>query len=142
MGSVPLLQEVHDVENKVIVGAQIQIGAGLAALALCIPLPFLLPFNGAIAGALIGEGITDIVTSLIDQGAHGFSQSDYIKGKVLSYSISLITAGIGAIASSTRILNKALKICRGLASKLRACTKFKRICNFAAKQLDKIANLI
>lgn len=134
-----MLSRIHDVPNEVIVNAQLQIAGGLAALALCIPFPILLPVNGPIAGALIGEGITDIVMALVDQGASAFDRDDYIKSKIISYGISVITMGISAIMSSVKILNKALSLCRRLASKLRASTKLKSACNFLANKLDKIA---
>ena len=62
------LKEVHDVPNEVVTNSQWQIAGGLAALAITIVYPFLLPVNGPIAGALISEGITDIIMALVDQG--------------------------------------------------------------------------
>jgi preprotein translocase subunit SecA len=142
MSSVYQLGEMHDVLNEVIINAQWQIGGGFAALALTIPFPFLLPVNGPIAGALIGEGVTDIIMALIDQGNAGFDQKEYNKGKLISYGISIATMGIGAIASSTRLLTKAMNACRSLADKLRKCTKFKNLCNWLANKLDKLANYL
>lgn len=80
--------------------------------------------------------------ALIEQGMIEFSYSDYVKGKAISYGISILTMGIGAIASSTRVLQKCVDICRNLADKLRRATRFKTICSWLAKSLDKLANKI
>ena len=143
MSSVIQLKEIHDVPGEVITNSQWQIGGGLAALAITIPFPFLLPINGPIAGALIGEGITDIIMALIDQGQTEFDKKDYNKGKIISYAISIVTMGIGAIVSSTKILTKAMNACKNLASKLRAVEgPFAKVCQGIANKLDKIANYL
>ncbi|KAL1487767.1 hypothetical protein ABEB36_015602 [Hypothenemus hampei] len=105
---------------EVIAGAQIQIGGAFALLASAAAFPVLLPVNGPLAGAMISEGITDIITALIQQGQSAFNKKDYVKGKVISYGISVLTMGIGALISSTKILSKAMNACRSLAAKLRA----------------------
>ncbi|MDD9337856.1 MAG: hypothetical protein PV337_05505 [Rickettsiaceae bacterium] len=138
--SVYQLRKIHDVHEEVITGAQIQIGGAFALLASAAVFPVLLPVNGPLAGAMISEGITDIITALIQQGQSAFNAKDYTKGKVISYGITILTMGIGAIMSSTKILNKAMNACRSLATKLRSIKgPFAGICKFLANQLDKLA---
>ncbi|WP_341757414.1 hypothetical protein [Candidatus Tisiphia endosymbiont of Ditula angustiorana] len=138
--SVYQLRKIHDVHEEVITGAQIQIGGAFALLASAAVFPVLLPVNGPLAGAMISEGITDIITALIQQGQSAFNAKDYTKGKVISYGITILTMGIGAIMSSTKILNKAMNACRSLATKLRSIKgPFAGICKFLGNQLDKLA---
>lgn len=132
------LREVHDASKEVILGAQIQIGSGIAVLLSGIAFPPAIPFTGPIAGALISEGICDIAIELISQGNSGFDKAAYIKGKVISYGISLVTMGVGAIMSSVSIMNKAISACRKMAEWLRACKYLKSACEKLAKVFDRL----
>lgn len=137
MDSVYLVRKIHDVPKQVITGAQIQIGSGFSLLASAAAFPFLLPVNAPLGGALISEGITDIITSLIHQGQSGFDKRDYIKGKVISYGISILAMGINVMLSSSQILTKAMNASRSLATKLREIKgPFVGICMFLADKLD------
>lgn len=132
------LREVHDAHHEVIIGAQVMIGSGVAALGAGIMNPLILPIMGPIAGALISEGICDIVIELLSRGHTGFDWEPYIKGKCISFGIALATAGISAIAMSTKVLNEASKACKGLASLLRKCPYLRLVCEKLATQLDKL----
>lgn len=143
MNCVYQLRKVHDIPSTVLNGAKGQIIGAVALLTSAYAFPVLLPVNGPLAGAMISEGITDIITAFINQGQNKFDKKDYIKGKVISYGITIATMGIGALMSSTKVLNKAMNACRKLADKLRSVEgPFRKVCNFLAKQLDKIANYL
>lgn len=139
MGSIIELKEVHDVPATITQSAQEQIKFGTLLFASAVPFPFLAPALLPIASLLITEGISDIITSLIDQGESAFKKSDYVKGKLISYGISLATMGIGALINTTKFLNKAIKICKSFADKLRSVKgPFARICHGLASQIDKL----
>ncbi|KAL1489919.1 hypothetical protein ABEB36_013845 [Hypothenemus hampei] len=143
MSSIYQLRKIHDVHKEVISRAQIQIGGAFALLASAAVYPVLLPVNGQLAGAMMSEGITDIIIALIQQGQSAFNEKDYVKGKVISYGISVVTMGIDALMSSTKILNKAMNACRSLAAKLRAVKgPFAGICKFLANRLETLAKYL
>lgn len=132
------LKEVHDASETVILRAQAQIGGGLASLAIGLAFPPALPICGPVAGALIGEGICDIVMELISQGNDEFSEAEYAKGKAISYGISIATMGISAIATSIKILSAASKACKGLAKLLSKSPFLKTICTKVSQSLEKL----
>lgn len=119
------LREVFDVAPEIIMGAQIQIGLGLAALAAGIAFPPALPICAPLAGTLISEGISDIVVELVSKGETDYSWKEHLKSKCISFGISIVTMGISAIATSVKILNQAAKLCRGM-SKVFAKSQFMR----------------
>jgi hypothetical protein len=119
MSTIYALREVHDVADQIIRGSQAQIAAGLALLATGFFFPFVSPFTTAAAGTLISEGISDIVIELISKGDSSFDATAYIKGKAISYAMSIASMGLSAIASSLKVLNTAIKACKGLANLLR-----------------------
>lgn len=119
-----------------------QKGGGLAALAAGLAFPPILPAMGPIAGTLISEGISDIVLELISQGDSEFSEREFAKGKLISYGISVATMGIGAIASSIKILNQAVKACRGLSKALHNSKFMKAICVKVADKIDDIGKFL
>jgi len=142
MGCIYGLKEIHDVSEETIESAQAQILSGIALQATCLLFPPALAVCGPISGTLISEGISDIITALMNQGVQEFNKKDYKKSKIISYGIALVTMGIGAIMSSTKILSKVMNTCRNLASKLRSCKRFKTVCEFLAKNLEKLANYL
>ena len=138
LGTNYALKEVHDVPDEVIHRAQGQILGGLAALSSGIVFPPALPVLGPVAGVLISEGVCDIVMELISQGDTAFDEQEYAKGKAISYGISIATMGIAAIATCTKILNKAIKACRELVSVLKTSSIMKDICTKVANHIEKI----
>lgn len=138
LDAICALKEVHDVPDKVVHRAQGQIAGGLASLAVGIAFPPALWICGPAAGALISEGICDIVMELISQGDAEFSETEYAKGKAISYGISIATWGIGAIATSMKILSAASKACKGLSEALSKSKFMETICTKAGKSLEKL----
>lgn len=136
------LREVHDVPDEIIRSAQGQIAAGIAALAAGILFPPSLPVVAPAAATLISEGVCDIVIELISKGNTGFDVASFVKGKVISYGISIATMGISAIATSVRILNQAVKTVKGLANLLRASPYFKKVCEKMAGACERFAALL
>ncbi|BES99166.1 SecA DEAD-like domain [Nesidiocoris tenuis] len=135
------LREVHDVCPDIARAAQIQIGGGIALLVSGMCFPPAMPVTSAIGGTMITEGITDIAIELINRNSDGkFDKGAYIKGKVISYGISLLTMGINAALQCPKILEKAKKACRWLSNTLRKCPVFKGACEFLATKIDKLAD--
>ncbi|KAJ3651894.1 hypothetical protein Zmor_017898 [Zophobas morio] len=134
------LKEIHDVPDVVIYTSIGQIIAGIAAL--CAGLAFLpiFPIMSSIAGTLISEGIIDIVMQIITQGATEFDSTDFLKGKFISYGVSLLSFGISAITQSVKILSKAVSFCRKLSSFLRKSKYLKNLCRHLANFVDKIGD--
>ncbi|WP_341760877.1 DnaJ domain-containing protein [Candidatus Tisiphia endosymbiont of Thecophora atra] len=135
-------REVHDVPDNVITRVQAQIVSGLAALAAGLVFPPLLIVTGSAAGVLISEGICDIVMELISSGETEFNEAEYIKGKLISYGISIATMGIGAVASSMKILNNSIKACRGLSKAFKNSKTMKTIFNKVADKIDDIEKML
>lgn len=136
------LREVHDVPEEIIRSAQAQISAGIATLAAAVLFPPSLPITAPSAATLISEGICDIVIELISKGNAGFDAAAYIKGKVISYGISVATMGISAIATSVKILNQAIKACKGLASLLRKSPYFQKVCQKMASTCERFVAIL
>lgn len=133
------LKPVHDVPEHVLTNAKIQIGAGLGLLGLALWFPICSPVIGPLGGAMISEGITDIIFSLFDQSE--FSHEDYVKSKLISYGIALATMGIGAILQCTKMVRNAIDSIRKLAKRLNDATgAFAKIKQQIGALLDKVAN--
>lgn len=135
-----VLSEVHDVPDETLYGAYAQIGAGLAMLVGGLLFPLAMPFVAPGAGVLISEGITDIVIELISKGEEGFNAREYIKGKLISYGISILTLGFGAIASCIKMLNKAIQSFRALTTILKNSKHFKAFSTKVASRIGKISS--
>ena len=104
------LREVHDVCPEIAKGAQIQIGGGIALIATGFCFPPALPVTSAIGGTMITEGVCDVAIELINKNSDGkFHKEAYIKGKVISYGVSILTMGISAAMQCPKILNTAKK---------------------------------
>ncbi|RZB41657.1 uncharacterized protein BDFB_010502, partial [Asbolus verrucosus] len=67
---------------------------------------------------------------------------NYMKGKFISYGVSLITFGISAITQSVTILTKAVAFCRKLSSFLRNSTYLKNLCNKLANLVDRMGDFL
>jgi hypothetical protein len=105
-----LLKEIRDVPENIIKGAQAQIGLGLSALFAGAAFPPILPVMGEIAGILIGEGVSDIVSELLSkEGSDKFNQKEYAKAKVQSYLISFCTMGVSKVVNALKGLKAAQK---------------------------------
>lgn len=135
-----VLSEVHDVPDETLHGAYAQIGAGLALLAAGLLFPPAMPFVAPGAAILISEGITDIVIELIRKGEEGFDAREYIEGKLISYGISILTLGFGAIASCIKVLNKAIQSVRALTTILKNSKHFKAFSTKVASRIEKISS--
>lgn len=133
------LKMVYDVPEKVIHRALAQIAGGIATLAVGIVFPPSLPVCGPIAGALISEGVCDIVMELISQGETEFSEKEYAKSKAISYGISIATMGISAASSALKILSKASKACRTISAAFRRSPFMKKIFEKVANKLSQLA---
>ncbi|MDR3291723.1 MAG: hypothetical protein LBT10_06205, partial [Methanobrevibacter sp.] len=135
------LREVHDVCPEIAKGAQIQIGGGIALIAAGICFPPALPVTSAIGGTMITEGICDVAIELINKNSDGkFHKEAYIKGKVISYGVSILTMGINAAMQCPKILNAAKKACRWVSETLRKCPFLKGTCEFLATNFDKLGD--
>uniref|UniRef100_A0A1B0C9P5 Protein translocase subunit SecA n=1 Tax=Lutzomyia longipalpis TaxID=7200 RepID=A0A1B0C9P5_LUTLO len=136
------LKEMYKVCDEVIAGARVQIIGGLGLIATGVAFPPALPVVGPIGGTMITEGVCDIAMDLIIQSSDGkFHKGAYIKGKVISYGISLLTMGISAAMQCPKILNKAKRACRWMAKTLRKCPYMKNICERIATKFDTIGKL-
>ncbi|CAF1011247.1 unnamed protein product [Brachionus calyciflorus] len=138
LNEIYYLRTVYDVEPKIIERAQIQIGSGLAVLAIGLVFPPALVVCGPVAGALISEGVCDIVMELISQGDSEFNEKEYAKSKIISYGISVATMGISAVASCLKLLSKASKVCASISNAFRNSPFMKSIMK---KVGDKIMDL-
>jgi hypothetical protein len=135
------LREVHDVCPEVATGAQVQIGEGIALLATGFCFPPALPVTSAIGGTMITEGLCDIAIELINKNSDGtFNKEAYIKGKVISYGVSILTMGISAAMQCSKILNTAKKACRWVSDTLRKCPFLESTCEFLATKFNKLGN--
>lgn len=110
---------MYDVSQETIKASQIQIGLGIAAIGAAIVFPPLAPILGPASGVLISEGICDIAFELLSQGNSQFDRKQYLKSKVISYAISIASFGLVAIASSLKIMTKAISISRKMVKWLR-----------------------
>lgn len=136
-----VLKEVHDICPEIAKAAKVQIGGGIALLAAGCCFPPALPVTSAIGSTMISEGISDIAIELINTNSDGkFNKEAYIKGKVISYCMSILTMGIKAALECPRILNAAKKACRWISITLRKCPFFKTACELLATKFDKLAN--
>jgi hypothetical protein len=135
------LREVHDVCQEIVTGAQIQIGGGIALLATGFCFPPALPVTSAIGGTMITEGLCDVAIELINKNSNGtFNKEAYIKGKVISYGVSILTMGISAAMQCPKILNTAKKACRWVSETLRKCPFLESACEFLATNFDKLGD--
>lgn len=132
------LKKVNDVPEIKLNRAIAQIAGGIGALAIGIAFPPAMLVCGPCAACLISEGVCDIVLELISNGEEEYSEKEYAKTKITSYGISIATMGLGAIASSIKILNKASKACQAISVALQKSPFLKSIFN---KVADKIAKL-
>jgi hypothetical protein len=132
------LKEIHDVPSTVIHTAQSHIALGIVALAagLCFLPAF--PIMSGIAGALISDGIMDIVMELLSQGNEDFNSKDYWKGKFVFYATTLLTVGFSAVKQCVTILTKAVKYCREMSSFLRKSIRMQKACRMLASIVDKL----
>ncbi len=136
-----VLREVHDVCPEIAKGAQIQIGGGIALIATGFCFPPALPVTSAIGGTMITEGICDVAIELINKNSDGkFHKEAYIKGKVISYGVSILTMGISAAMQCPKILNTAKKACRWISETLRKCPFLQTACESLATKFDKLGN--
>lgn len=69
---------------QVIPGAQVQLAAGLAALAIGIAFPLVMPLMRPLAGTLIGETILDLVMELVQQSDTAHDAEAYKKSKAIT----------------------------------------------------------
>ncbi|MDN3030001.1 MAG: hypothetical protein QMO91_01325 [Candidatus Tisiphia sp.] len=136
-----VLREVHDICPEIATGVQVQIGGGIALIATGFCFPPALPVASAIGGTMITEGICDVAIELINKNSDGqFNKDAYIKGKVISYGVSLVTMGISAAMQCPKILNAAKKACRWVSETLRKCPFLESVCEILATKLDKIGD--
>lgn len=141
-----ILKEVHDVPDKVVTRAQAQIGGGIAALATAATLSIICP-PASVAlttagGALISEGVCDIVMELISQGDAEFNEKEYAKAKAISYGITLATMGIGALIQCQKFITSAINACKSISGWLKNSPFMKDLCAKLAKQFDKIEKFL
>lgn len=141
LDSIYSIGKVPDVEPSIIQAAQGQIAGGLTLLAAAAVFPPLLIVNGPAAGALISEGICDIVMELIKFKGEEFNHTEYTKSKLISYGISLGTMGIGPLIMAMKTLSKSLKLCQKMSGALRKTPFMKNICSKVAAKLNKIEKL-
>jgi len=135
------LREVHDVCPEIVRGAQIQIVGGIALLATGFCFPPALPVTSAIGGTMITEGLCDIAIELINKNSDGkFNKDAYVKGKIISYGLSILTMGISAAMQCPKILNAAKKACRWISETLRKCPFLKDACEFLATKFDQLGD--
>ncbi|VEN56915.1 unnamed protein product [Callosobruchus maculatus] len=133
------LREVQDVPSDIIKGAQIQIGTGIGVFVTGCCFPPAFPVVTPIAGMMIGEGVCDVIVELIRRGnGDDFNLKAYVKGKVISYALSLFTLGCNIVLQCPKILNAAKNACSWLSATLRKCPYFKAVCEYMATNLDKI----
>lgn len=141
LDSIYSVSKVPDVEPLIIEAAQGQIAAGLTLLAAAAAFPPLLIVNGPAAGALISEGVCDIVMELIKFEGEEFNHTEYTKSKLISYGISLGTMGIGPLITATKTLSKSIKLCQKISGAFRKTPFMKNICSKVASKLNKIEKL-
>lgn len=136
------LKNVYDVSPETIIGVQAQIATGLVALGVAIAFPWFAPILGPAAGTLISEGLCDLAFDLLSQGNTKFDLKAYLKGKAISYAVSIASFGLSAIASSMKIMNKAIGICRKMAKWLKESKYCKWLCNKLANIFEKLAGYL
>lgn len=135
------LCEVHDVCPEIATAAQIQIAGGIALISTGICFPPALPVTSSIGGTMINEGLCDVAFELINMNSDGkFKKGAYVKGKVISYGMSLLTMGINAALQCPKILEKAKNACRWMAETLRKCRYLKRACEYVAVNFARLAD--
>ncbi|XP_058803671.1 uncharacterized protein LOC131671332 [Phymastichus coffea] len=135
------LRAVHDVCPQIAKAAKIQIGGGIALIGTGICFPPACPITSSIGGTMITEGICDIAIDLLNTNSDGkFHKEAYIKGKIISYGISLLTMGIKAILQCPKILEKAKNACRWISDTLRKCPVWKCAFESVARYFDKLAD--
>ncbi|XP_071447412.1 uncharacterized protein [Hetaerina americana] len=140
MNTTYALREVHDICREIVNAARIQIGGGIALIATGICFPPALPVLSSIGGTMIIEGLCDLATELMNQNGDGkLNKKAYIKGKVISYGISLLTLGISAMLQCPKILNAAKNACRWVSATLRKCPYLIDVCEYLAKNFDDLA---
>jgi preprotein translocase subunit SecA len=139
------VKEVGDIPLEKCVAADAQIAAGLALYGAAAAFPPAAPGLCPIASTCVSEGISDVISNLIDLFADQCESFDkearesYAKQKGISVGISLGTMGIGAIAKMPSVINSGIKACQKVSKSLKSFTgTFGKICNKLAKQVDKI----
>ncbi|CAH2001951.1 unnamed protein product [Acanthoscelides obtectus] len=133
------LRQVHDVCPGIVNGARIQISGGIALFATGCCFPPAQIVTSSLSGTMITEGICDIVFELINMNSDGqFNKQAYVKSKVISYGISLLTMGINALLQCPKILNAAKKACRWISTTLRRCPYLKGVCEYLATKIDQL----
>nr|CAH7769926.1 unnamed protein product [Callosobruchus chinensis] len=133
------LRAVHDVCPEIVGCARAQIIGGITLFASGCCFPPALPVTSALSGTMITEGICDIAFELLNMNCEGkFNKAAYVKGKVISYGIAILTMGIKAALQCPKILNAAKKACRWLSRTLRQCPYLKKVCEYLAGHFDQI----
>lgn len=137
------LKEIHDLNQKLVALALIQIGGGIALITSGLLFPAALPVTSSIGGTMISEGLCDIAIELILQRDQGQWNSEiqiaYIKGKVISYGIALVTLGITTALQCPKILKAAKNACQWISGTLRKSPYFTKACEYIATTFDKLA---
>ncbi|VEN35390.1 unnamed protein product [Callosobruchus maculatus] len=133
------LRAVQDVCPEIVANARTQIIGGITLFASGCCFPPALPVTSALSGTMITEGICDVAFELINMNCEEkFNRAAYVKGKVISYGVTLLTMGIKAALQCPKILNAAKKACRWLSRALRRCPYLKKVCEHLATKFDKI----
>jgi hypothetical protein len=131
------LETVNDPSDEVIASAQGQIAAGLALIGAGTVFPIVAPVSVSVGVTLITEGIIDVLMEILDfYGKSTFNLVDYIKGKAISYGISLATFGVGKILQTQKVVNWAIKASKGLSKILRKCPVLKKVFAKLAMYVD------
>ncbi|WP_341755618.1 Ulp1 family isopeptidase [Candidatus Tisiphia endosymbiont of Ptychoptera albimana] len=139
------VKEIGDIPLEKVIAADAQIAAGLALYASAVAFPPAAPALCPIASTCVSEGISDIISNLIDLFADKCESFDkearesYAKQKGISVGITLVTMGIGAIAKMPSVINGGITACQKVSKSLRSFTgTFGKICNKLADKVDKI----
>ncbi|WP_341761079.1 Ulp1 family isopeptidase [Candidatus Tisiphia endosymbiont of Thecophora atra] len=139
------VKEIGDIPLEKVIAADAQIAAGLALYTSAAAFPPAAPALCPIASTCVSEGISDIISNLIDLFADKCESFDkearesYAKQKGISVGITLGTMGIGAIAKMPSVINGGITACQKVSKSLRSFTgTFGKICNKLADKVDEI----
>lgn len=137
-GDVFALRKITLVEDELIWSARGQIGFALTLYASGAAFPAVLPVAAPIANVFLSEGITDIINALINQGSVPYNRWEYVKGKLISYSISFLLLGLDALSKCKKFLRHAIQTCKKLSKFLRKSKRFPTLCRKLAKTIDRV----